>query len=83
MRSSRSSRASKGYLCADRRASSELALGNDDLRVLSNLIVGMMVNTTEAILTAPRPDAERAAQRTAEQQIRLIIVGAANWRSRM
>ena len=28
----------------------------EDLRVLSNLIVGMMVNTTEAILTAPRPE---------------------------
>lgn len=54
---------------------------HDDLRVLSNLIVGMMVNTTEAILTAPRPDVERAVQRTAEQQIRLIIVGAANWGS--
>jgi AcrR family transcriptional regulator len=55
---------------------------HEDLRVLSNLIVGMMVNTTEAILTAPRPDVEAAVLRTAEQQIRLIIVGAANWRSK-
>jgi AcrR family transcriptional regulator len=54
---------------------------HEDLRVLSNLIVGMMVNTTEAILTAPRPDVEAAVLRTAEQQIRLIIVGAANWKS--
>lgn len=55
---------------------------SEDLRVLSNLIVGMMVNTTEAILTAPRPEAEKAVLRTAEQQIRLTIIGAANWKSR-
>jgi AcrR family transcriptional regulator len=54
----------------------------EDLRVLSSLIVGMMVNTTEAILTAPTPDDEAHVLRTAEQQIRLIIVGAANWESR-
>ena len=42
----------------------------------------MMVNTTEAILTAPRPEAEKAVLHTAEQQIRLTIIGAANWRSR-
>ena len=47
----------------------------------SNLIVGMMVNTTEAILTAPRPEVEKAVLHTAEQ-IRLTIIGAANWRSR-
>ena len=32
----------------------------EDLRVLVNLIVGLMVNTTEAILTAPRPEVEQA-----------------------
>jgi AcrR family transcriptional regulator len=55
---------------------------HEDLRVLSSLIVGMMVNTTEAILTAPTPEDEARVLRTAEQQIRLIIVGAAGWRSR-
>ena len=52
---------------------------SEDLRVFANLIVGLMVNTTEAILTAPRADAERAAIATAEKQIRFLVVGAASW----
>ena len=55
----------------------------DDLRVLSNLIVGAMVETAEAIITAPpgRPDIEREIVRTAERQLRMVVIGAANWRS--
>ena len=54
----------------------------EDLRVLANLIVGAMVETAEAIITAPpgRPDIEREVVRTAEQQLRIVVVGAANWR---
>lgn len=59
------------------------AWSSEDLRVLANLIVAMMVHTTEALLTAPRPEAEKAVLRTAEQQIRLVIVGAAQWAGRM
>jgi AcrR family transcriptional regulator len=51
----------------------------EDLRVFANLIVGLMVNTTEAILTAPRPEAERAVVATAEKQIRFLVIGAASW----
>jgi hypothetical protein len=51
----------------------------EDLRVFANLIVGLMVNTTEAILTAPRAEAERAAVATAEKQIRFLVIGAASW----
>ena len=42
-----------------------------------------MVKTAEAILTAPpgRPEAEREVVATAEQQLRMVIVGAAGWRS--
>ena len=53
---------------------------SEDLHVFANLIVGLMVNTTEAILTAPRPEAERAVIATAEKQIRFLVVGAASWR---
>jgi AcrR family transcriptional regulator len=55
----------------------------DDLRVLANLIVGSMVETAEAVMTAPpgRPDIEREVVRTAELQLRMVVVGAANWKS--
>ena len=54
----------------------------EDLRVLANLIVGSMVETAEAIITAPpgRPDLEREVVRTAERQLRMVVIGAANWR---
>jgi AcrR family transcriptional regulator len=56
---------------------------SEDLRILANLIVGAMVETAEAIITAPagRPDVEREVQRTAEAQLRMVVIGAANWRS--
>jgi AcrR family transcriptional regulator len=56
---------------------------SEDLRILSNLIVGAMVETAEAILTAPpgRPDVEREVVRTAERQLRMVVVGAVNWKS--
>ena len=55
----------------------------DDLRVMANLIVNSMVSTAEDILDAPpeRPEVEREIVRTAEKQLRMIVVGAANWRS--
>ncbi len=44
----------------------------------------VMVSTAEAVIDAPagRPDLEREIVRTAEQQLRMIVVGAASWRSR-
>jgi AcrR family transcriptional regulator len=55
----------------------------DDLRVLSNLIVMAMVATAEAILTAPRrPDTEKVIIETARTQLRMVLIGALNWRSR-
>lgn len=55
----------------------------EDLRVLANLIVNAMVSTAEGIVAAPpeRPEAEREIIRTAEKQLRLIVVGVAGWRS--
>jgi AcrR family transcriptional regulator len=55
----------------------------EDLRVLSNLIVTALVATAEAILSVPqRPDAEKALVETARTQLRMVLVGALNWRSR-
>lgn len=56
---------------------------SEDLRVLANLVVNAMVSTAEDILDAPaeRPQIEAEIVRTAETQLRLIVVGAANWRS--
>ena len=50
---------------------------------MANLIVTAMVSTAEAIISAPprRPDVEREIVRTAVQQLRMIVVGALNWRS--
>jgi AcrR family transcriptional regulator len=59
------------------------AWATEDLRVMANLIVNAMVATAEDILDAPpeRPEVEREIVRTAEKQLRLIVVGAGNWRS--
>ena len=56
----------------------------DDLRIMANLIVTAMVSTAESIISAPpqRPDVEREIVRTTVQQLRMIVVGAQNWKSR-
>lgn len=55
----------------------------EDLRVLSNLIVMAMVATAEAILNAAaRPDAEKQIVETARTQLRMVLIGSLNWRSR-
>ena len=54
----------------------------EDLRVLSNLIVTALVPTAEAILSAPADtDAEKVLVETARTQLRMVLVGALNWRS--
>jgi len=55
----------------------------DDLRVLSNLMVIALVATAESILSVPdRPDAEKLIIETARTQLRMVIIGSANWRPR-
>jgi len=55
----------------------------EDLRVLSNLIVTAMVATAESILgAAGRPDAEKELVEQARTQLRMVLVGALNWRSK-
>ena len=55
----------------------------DDLRILSGLIVTAMVATAEAILRAPgREDVEKQIVEDARVQLRMVLIGALNWRSR-
>jgi AcrR family transcriptional regulator len=59
------------------------AWSTEDLRVLSNLIVSAMVSTAEAILgAAGRPDVEKQLVEQARTQLRMVLVGALNWRSK-
>ena len=53
----------------------------EDLRVLSNLIVNAMVGITEAVVAAG-PKAEAQVTEAARKQLRMILVGALNWRSK-
>ena len=52
----------------------------EDLRVLSNMIVTSMVGTAEAVLSA-RPEQEQALVEQARTQLRMLLVGALHWRS--
>jgi AcrR family transcriptional regulator len=54
----------------------------EDLAVLADLIVTSVVATAEQIVTA-RPDAEPAIVARARTQLRMVLVGALNWRSRV
>jgi AcrR family transcriptional regulator len=59
------------------------AWSSEDLRILSNLIVTAMVHTAESLITAAgRPEAERRLTETARTQLRMVIIGALQWRSR-
>jgi AcrR family transcriptional regulator len=54
----------------------------EDLQVLSTLIVTAMVATVEDILVAAgRPDAEQVVAERARTQLRMVIIGALQWRS--
>lgn len=53
----------------------------DDLRILSNLIVGAMITTSDELLRAePREIAE--IRHRARTQLMMMIIGALNWNSR-
>lgn len=53
----------------------------DDLRTLSNLIVGAMITTADEILRSDERDLPEIRVR-ARTQLLMVIVGAVNWRSR-
>ena len=52
-----------------------------DLRVLSNLIVNALVAIIEALLATPGPVDEHRVAEMARTQLRMVLVGASNWRS--
>jgi AcrR family transcriptional regulator len=54
---------------------------DEDVRMLTELIVDHMMSTASALLDAPpgRPATERQIIDTATRQLRLIIVGARHW----
>jgi AcrR family transcriptional regulator len=54
---------------------------SEDLQILSNLIVGSMITTSEEILRAEGRDLS-AIRHRARTQLLMVIVGALNWKSR-
>ncbi|GAA1525354.1 TetR family transcriptional regulator [Nocardioides humi] len=79
----------RGIELAERELATDLAHlpGTDtwtehDLQVLSALIVGAMVTTAERLLgTGPGSLAEQRVADAARTQLRMMLVGARNWRS--
>jgi AcrR family transcriptional regulator len=53
---------------------------SEDLQTLSNLIVNNVVATAEVIV-ASGPEAEQAVVERARTQLRMVLIGALNWRS--
>lgn len=54
----------------------------DDLNVLAHVIVTLMVATAEKLIDAVgRPDLERQIGQDARTELRMVLVGAVNWRS--
>lgn len=51
-----------------------------DLRAASGLIVTLMVTAAEELVAA-RPDQEETIARTARTRLRMVLIGALNWRS--
>jgi AcrR family transcriptional regulator len=55
----------------------------EDLNVFAGLLVNTMVSIVEEILDAPAgsPEVEREMVHTAEQQLRMIVLGVQEWKS--
>ena len=56
---------------------------HEDVQILSNLIVKSMVETAVELITLPpnRPDLRAHVVAAAETQLKMVVVGALNWRS--
>jgi len=57
---------------------------SEDLQAMANLIVKSMVETAVELITLPphRPDLRAQVVATAETQLRMVVVGGVNWRSK-
>ena len=66
------------------RLTGTAAWSAEDLRVLSNLIVTAMVSTAEQFMVVDgQPVREKQIIETARTQLRMVLVGALNWQSRI
>jgi AcrR family transcriptional regulator len=54
---------------------------SEDLHVLAGLIVTLMVAAAEELVAPARPEQERQLVATMRAQLRMVVVGAAGWRS--
>ena len=81
---------SRGIGLAERELATDLAhlpvssnWSESDRQTIASLIVSAMVATAERLITAaPGSPAERHVADQARTQIRMVLVGAANWKSR-
>ena len=57
---------------------------SEDLQAMANLIVKSMVETAVELMTLPpnRPELRAHVVKTAETQLRMVVVGGVNWRSK-
>ena len=55
---------------------------SEDLQIMSNLIVNSVVATAEVIISSG-PEAEQAVVDRTRTQLRMVLIGALNWRSRL
>lgn len=55
---------------------------SEDLRVVATLIVNAMVATAEALLVSANDAEVAATAQSARTQLRMVLVGAVNWRSK-
>jgi len=53
----------------------------DDLNILANLMVTAMVSTAEELVSADQDTIRDELKRRAERQLRMVVVGALQWRS--
>jgi hypothetical protein len=55
----------------------------EDLQTLAGLLVNTMIATVGAMVDAPvaAPEAEADIVRAAEKQLRMVMLGASQWRS--
>ena len=71
----------------ERELATDLALitgrrwSGEDLNILANLMVTAMVSTAEDLVFAEQESTREEIRRRAERQLRMVVVGALQWRS--
>jgi AcrR family transcriptional regulator len=71
----------------ERELATDLALitgrrwSGEDLNILANLMVTAMVSTAEDLVSAEHASTREEIKRRAERQLRMMVIGALQWRS--